>query len=104
MPLISIPKALSAKLGEEATEALIEVLKDTYQSQREELFTQLEDRFYRKVELEIHTLSDKIDQKFGEVQKQFGEIQKQIAAQTRWMIGLIGFLAIALKTLDLIFK
>ena len=36
MPIISVPKALREKLGDEGTDAFIDVLKSAYQDQKED--------------------------------------------------------------------
>ena len=65
------------------------------------LITVLEERFQRKVEYEVHALSERMEQRFGEIQKRFGEVQNQITNETRWLIALIAFLAVAFKVLEL---
>ncbi len=117
MPIVSVPKPLRDRLGDEGSDALVSLLKESQEEQKIHLLELLEERFTRRIEMsenrlrgEIHQLSEKIESRFGEVQKQFGEmhknfwgIQKQITAQTRWLIALIGFLAIALKLIDKVF-
>jgi len=78
--------------------------------QKSHLFELLEERFARRLQEtekvlreEMHRGFLEMQKQFGEVQKQFGEVQKQITIQTRWLIALIGFLALLIKVLDLIF-
>lgn len=110
MTIVSIPKPLRDRLGEEATDSLVQIFKEQEAAQKDHLFEILEDRFAKRLVETEGRLRDEMHQgflgiqkQFGEVQKQFGEIQKQITSQTRWLIALIAFLGIAIKLLDLLF-
>ncbi len=131
MPIVSVPKTLRDKLGDDGSDALVTLLKESQEEQKNNLFELLEERFARRIENsesrlrgEIHQLSEKMDARFAEVQRQFGEIQKQfgevqrqfgemqkqfwgiqkqITSQTRWLIALAGFLGVTLKLIDKFF-
>jgi len=49
MAIISVPKPLRDKLGEEATESLIELLRENDEDQKNHLFDIVEERFERRL-------------------------------------------------------
>ena len=133
MPLIKLPKNLAEKLGPEGSVEFIQVINEAEKNNRDRTFELLEERFSRKLLESENRLEEKMNQGFLEVQKQFGymqnsfdidiksirdemhtgfleiqkqflEVQKQINRQTKWMVGLIGSLAVIFKVIDLIFK
>lgn len=106
MAIISVPKPLRDKLGEEATDSLIELLRENEEDQKNHLFGFVEERFERRLlesearlRKEIQGVRDEIHSGFLDVQKQFSEVHKSIANQTKWILTAI--LAGALFTLSL---
>lgn len=110
MTLVSIPKPLRDKLGDEATDSLVELFQKQSEEQKTQLFDLLEERFARRLQesearlekrmdlgfLEVQKQFGEIQKQFGEVQKQFGEVYKQIgevhkavAVQTRWILAAL---------------
>ncbi|MDH4263330.1 MAG: hypothetical protein OEV78_09830 [Spirochaetia bacterium] len=122
MAIISVPKPLRDKLGEEATDSLIELLKENEEGQKNHLFDIVEERFERRllesearlrreiqgVRDEMHSGFLGIQKDFSEVQKQFSEVHKAIANQTKWILGAILAGAViyplAVKLVDRLFQ
>ncbi len=99
---------LSEKINEvksELTEKINEVkteLTDKIAETRLELSTEI-----HNVEKNIREDMNKgflnMQKQFTDIQRQFAELHKQMTLQTRWLISLFGFLAIALKLIDVFF-
>ena len=108
MPIIMVPKPLREKLGEEATDSLVELFREKDEEQKGHLFDLVEERFERrlletesriradmsKMEAGIRADMSKMEagiradmsKGFLEIQKQFVEVHKAIANQTRWIL------------------
>ena len=100
MTLISVPKPLRDKLGEEASDSLVELLQKQESEQKIHLFEVLEDRFSHRLEVAISgvrkdmgILESRMNDGFLEVTRQFTEVHKEISgihkaisAQTKWLL------------------
>ena len=93
MTLISVPKPLRGKLGDDASDSLIELLQKQESEQKTHLFEVLEDRFSHRLEVAISGVRDDMGKGFLEVAKQFTEVHKEISgihkaisAQTKWLL------------------
>ena len=109
MPIIKLPQNLQTKLGAQGSAELIQVFNEAEVQNRDKTIELLELRFEKKLESEVAGLRRDMDagfmavqKQFVEVQKQFGEVQKQITIQTKWVVGMIGFIAVAMKVTDLL--
>ena len=125
-----MPTALRNKLGPAASEGLLEMftvrernqqqyithfLQDTLDSRfrianeelRREMRESIHDSNVKMID-RIHASEDKLNGKIEGLRKEthtgFLNVQKQITSQTRWLIGVAAFLAMALKALDLIVR
>ena len=110
-PLISVPKNLRTKLGHEAADDLVTLLRDVQDESRGEAFQLLEDRFERRilesegrVRQEMHGGFRQIQEQFLRMQQQFTDVHRQISSQTRWLVVLLMaatvLLPVAQKILD----
>ena len=118
MAVISVPQELRLKLGDAATDSLVDLLNQFGGEQREDLIAVVEERFARRVaesrdalRSEMHagldTLRSEMHAGFVDVQKQLleqqqqigsvradlvkeiGEVHKQITVQTRWLLTVL---------------
>ncbi|MDH4263333.1 MAG: hypothetical protein OEV78_09845 [Spirochaetia bacterium] len=108
MAIISVPKPLRDKLGEEATDSLIELLKENEEGQKNHLFDIVEERFERRLLETESRLKVEMHSGFLEVHKQFSEVHKSIANQTKWILAAILAGAViyplAVKLVDRLFQ
>jgi hypothetical protein len=89
--LITIPRALREKLGEEGASDLVDLLNSQSQNSRDSITTFVEEKFERRLSEELSKLRIEI---FDEMSKLRGEFHKSQSATVRWMfvfwVGQIG--------------
>jgi hypothetical protein len=89
--LITIPKALREKLGEEGSSGLVDLLNSQSQNNGDAITTFVEEKFERRLSVELSKLRVEM---FDEMAKLRGEFHKSQAATIRWMfvfwVGQIG--------------
>lgn len=62
MPLISVPKVLREKLGEEGADALVELINATSEQAKGDVLTFVEEKFERRLTEEVARLDMKISE------------------------------------------
>ncbi len=97
MPLIAVPKVLRDKLGEDATEAFVEVIKSIDLEARKDALVIAEERFEKKLtEMEL-----RIEKRFSEIEKRFSDMERRFTDILKWMFifwaSQLGFIFAILK-------
>jgi hypothetical protein len=89
--LITVPKALRERLGEEASEGLIELLNSQSQNSNNSITTFVEEKFERRLSEEMAKFRSELSDGISKVRE---ESQKNQTATIRWMflfwVGQIG--------------
>ena len=84
MAILAVPPPLQDKLGDEASAALIDLLHETQNGQRDLLVQSVEDRFLRHVAESESRLRSEMQAGFLDLQRQMGalraDVSKEIAA------------------------
>ena len=118
MAVISVPRELRERLGDAATDSLVDLLQQFGVEQREDLIAVVEERFALRVaesrdelRTEMHAGFDAVrsemhagfldmqkqllaqQQEIGSVRadlgKEIGEVRKEITVQTRWLLTVL---------------
>ena len=118
MAVLSVPRPLQERLGEAATESLVEILRqiesdqeERREVQKEHLLQVLEERFLRHVaESEKRTnaeiaavrvdLSKEIAAVRVDLGKEIADVRKEITIQTRWILAVLGGAAVLIPILQ----
>ena len=115
MAVITVPQELQTKLGDEGVQALVAVLEQYKDEQRDDLISLVEERFARRVVESEHRLRNELRSEmhdgfqdlqkqiggfhealalvrtdFGreitDVRKEIGDVRKEITTLTRWIL------------------
>ncbi len=129
MAVVSVPRPLQDRLGDDATASLVEMLRQLEDEQEERrevqklhLFQLLEERFLRHVaesdhrtrkelgkeisdvrkELgkEISDVRKELGKEISEVRKEISEVRKEITTQTRWILAVMGAAAVLIPIMQ----
>ena len=125
MAVLSVPRPLQERLGEAATESLVDVLRqiesdqeERREVQKEQLLQVLEERFLRhvaesekrtnaeivavRVDLgkEIAAVRVDLGKEVADVRKEIGDLRKEITIQTRWILAVLGGAAVLIPILQ----
>ena len=118
MAVLSVPRPLQERLGEAATESLVEMLRqiesdqeERREVQKEQLLQILEERFLRHVaESEKRTnaeiaavrvdLGKEITAVRVDLGKEIADVRKEITTQTRWILAVLGGAAVLIPILQ----
>ena len=118
MAVLSVPRPLQERLGEAATESLVDVLRqiesdqeERREVQKEQLLQVLEERFLRHVaESEKRTnaeivavrvdLGKEITAVRVDLGKEVADVRKEITIQTRWILAVLGGAAVLIPILQ----
>jgi septal ring factor EnvC (AmiA/AmiB activator) len=121
MAVLSVPRPLQERLGEAATESLVEMLRqiesdqeERREVQKEQLLQVLEERFLRHVaESEKRTHAEitavRVDlgkeitdvrKEITDVRKEIADVRKEITIQTRWILAVLGGAAVLIPILQ----
>jgi hypothetical protein len=118
MAVLSVPRPLQERLGEAATESLVDVLRqiesdqeERREVQKEQLLQVLEERFLRHVaESEKRTnaeivavrvdLGKEITAVKVDLGKEVADVRKEITIQTRWILAVLGGAAVLIPILQ----
>jgi len=100
MTIITIPKALREKLGDEGTDALVELFNQSGDRQKENILEFVEEKFERRLSEEIGRVNQRITDETAKLDKRITdetaklEIAKVRTELIKWMfifwIGQIG--------------
>jgi len=86
MAVITIPSALKNKLGDEATEAIVELIKEIDLEARKDGIAIVEERFERRLSEEFGILKVENAKEFGKMRAETAhEIGKLRAEMIKWM-------------------
>ena len=118
MAVLSVPRPLQERLGEAATESLVDMLRqiesdqeERREVQKEQLLQILEERFLRHVaESEKRTnaeiaavrvdLGKEITAVRVDLGKEIADVRKEITTQTRWILAVLGGAAVLIPILQ----
>ncbi|MDE0445847.1 MAG: hypothetical protein OXH96_04165 [Spirochaetaceae bacterium] len=125
MAVLSVPRPLQERLGEAATESLVEMLRqiesdqeERREVQKEQLLQVLEERFLRhvaeseqrtnaeivavRVDLgkEIAAVRVDLGKEITDVRKEIADVRKEITVQTRWILAVLGGAAVLIPILQ----
>ena len=125
MAVLSVPRPLQERLGEAATESLVEMLRqiesdqeERREVQKEQLLQVLEERFLRhvaesekrtnaeivavRVDLgkEITDVRKEISAVRVDLGKEIADVRKEITVQTRWILAVLGGAAVLIPILQ----
>jgi len=106
MPIITVPKALRDKLGEEGSDALVDLLNQSQDRQKEDILEFVEEKFERRLTEEIGKVNERLTDEIGKVNQRItsetAKLDKRITTEIakvrtdliKWMfifwIGQIG--------------
>ena len=118
MAVLSVPRPLQERLGEAATESLVDMLRqiesdqeERREVQKEQLLQVLEERFLRHVaesekrtNAEISAVRVDLGQEITAVRvdlgKEIADVRKEITTQTRWILAVLGGAAVLIPILQ----
>ena len=118
MATLTVPPALHDKLGDEASAALIDLLHEARNGQRELLLQSVEDRFLRHVaesegrlrsemqagfldlQRQMGVLRADVSKEIGDVRKELADVRKELTTQTRWILTVMVGAAVLIPTLQ----
>ena len=125
MAVLSVPRPLQERLGEAATESLVDMLRqiesdqeERREVQKEQLLQILEERFLRhvaesekrtnaeitavRVDLgqEITAVRVNLGKEITDVRKDIADVRKEITTQTRWILAVLGGAAVLIPILQ----
>ena len=114
MAVLSVPRPLQERLGEAATESLVEMLRqiesdqeERREVQKEQLLQVLEERFLRhvaesekRVNAEIIAVRVDLGKEITDVRKEIADVRKEITIQTRWILAMLGGAAVLIPILQ----
>ena len=118
MAVLSVPRPLQERLGEAATESLVDMLRqiesdqeERREVQKEQLLQILEERFLRHVaesekrtNAEISAVRVDLGQEITAVRvdlgKEIADVRKEITTQTRWILAVLGGAAVLIPILQ----
>ena len=107
MAVLSVPRPLQERLGEAATESLVEMLRqiesdqeERREVQKEQLLQVLEERFLRHVAESEKRTSAEIVAVRVELGKEIADVRKEITIQTRWILAVLGGAAVLIPILQ----
>jgi regulator of replication initiation timing len=114
MAVISVPRELRERLGDPASDSLVEMLRQIGAEQRDDVITMVEERFALRlaetrddlrsemhagflnlqeqigsVRAEIGSVRAELHKEISHVQEKIGEVHQKIAGQTRWLVTAI---------------
>lgn len=78
MSVIIVPKPLRDKLGEEATDAFVEVMREVDLSARQEAILIAEERLERRLTEEIGNVNERITYEIGKVNERLTAVEKTL--------------------------
>jgi len=67
MPIITVPKALREKLGDDGADALVDLFNQSEQRQKENVLEFVEEKFERRLSDEIGKVNQRITDEIGKV-------------------------------------
>jgi len=102
MPVLAVKRPLREKLGEEATDALIDLINQAQAEQTNGILKLVEEKFERRLSEEISKLEVRLSGKISSVEKQISESKADLI---KWMfIFWVGQVAVTLGILFAFFK
>ena len=111
MAVVSVPRPLQDRLGDDASASLVEMLRkledeqeERREVQKEHLFQLLEERFLRHVAESEHRTRKELGKEISGVRKELGkeisDVRKEITTQTRWILAVMGAAAVLIPIMQ----
>ena len=114
MAVLSVPRPLQERLGEAATDSLVQMLRqiesdqeERREVQKEQLLQVLEERFLRHVaesekrtSAEIVAVRVDLGKEITDARKEIADVRKEITIQTRWILAVLGGAAVLIPILQ----
>ena len=114
MAVLSVPRPLQERLGEAATDSLVQMLRqiesdqeERREVQKEQLLQVLEERFLRHVaesekrtHAEIAAVRVDLGKEITDVRKEIADVRKEITIRTRWILAVLGGAAVLIPILQ----
>ena len=122
MAVVSVPRPLQDRLGDDATASLVEMLRqfeeeqeERREVQKEQLFQILEERFLRHMAESEHRTRKELGKEISDVRKELGkeisdvrkelgkeisDVRKEITTQTRWILVVMGAAAVLIPIMQ----
>lgn len=98
MPILTVPRVLREKLGEDGAQALVDLINQTGSGTRDEVLTFVEESFERRLSEEVAKLGERITVESSKLNERIAGLDVRIAdnqaALIRWMfvfwVGQLG--------------
>jgi len=102
MAIITVPKVLRAKLGEDGADALVELINRADEKNKQDVLAFVEEKFERRLTEEISKVNERITSEISKVNERISETKADLI---RWMfIFWIGQIAAILGILFAFFR
>jgi hypothetical protein len=102
MPVLTVKRPLREKLGEEGADALVDLINQAQQEQKNVIVTFVEEKFERRLSEEISKLEVKLVERISAVEAKISEAKADLI---KWMfIFWVGQIAVILGILFAFFK
>lgn len=79
MPLITVPKSLREKLGDEGSDALIEMFNQAQAGQKADIIEVVEEKFERRLTEEISGVNHRIEQLRAELKEDNASLRAELS-------------------------
>ena len=86
MPIITVPKVLREKLGDDGADALVDLFNQSEQRQKEDVLEFVEEKFEWRLNEELSTLRIEMNERFATVNERFAELEVKIEATKSYMV------------------
>jgi Skp family chaperone for outer membrane proteins len=87
MAVIAVPRALREKLGEEATDALVALINEAGEYNKQSVIEVVEERFGRRLSEEISKVREDIGKLRGELVTEVSKLREELSAETGKLRG-----------------
>lgn len=79
MPIITVPKSLREKLGEEGSDALVEIINHAQGNQKVDIIEVVEEKFERRLAEEISGVNHRIEQLRAELKEDNASLRAELS-------------------------
>jgi len=102
MGVIAIPKPLRERLGDEGTDAFVEVIKEIDLDARKDSLSLAEERFEKRLTQEIGKLNERLTQEMGKLNERIVHLEARV--RLYFVVLLFVIIIASPKTFDLLAK
>lgn len=79
MPIITVPKSLREKLGEDGSDALVEMINHAQGKQKNDIIEIVEEKFERRLSEEISKINQRIEQLRAELKEDNASLRAELS-------------------------